>query len=66
MVNDESLEFVPLEESLNRSGGLSDTDVSSNERVIEETYEMFWYMKYMKFYKAPVTKFVGSVVSYSI
>lgn len=65
MVNDESLEFVALEENeVDRSAIMSNTDVSSNERVIEETYEMCWYMKYTKFYKAPITKFVSNVVSF--
>ena len=64
MVSDDSVEFVPLEENgIDRSAIMSDSDVSSNERVIEETFEMTWYMKYTKFYKAPVTKFVSNVVS---
>lgn len=56
IIHEDSLELVSNDTS--RS-----VDVGSTGRVIEETFEMPWYMKYLKFYTAPVTKFVANIVS---
>ncbi|XP_066913442.1 transient receptor potential cation channel subfamily M member-like 2 isoform X2 [Clytia hemisphaerica] len=58
IVHEDSLELVSFD-SPNRS-----FEMTSNERVIEETFEMPWYMKYPKFFQAPVTKFVANFIAY--